>query len=80
MLIRTILPAGAFHARPDRIGRTNSSIHVLGACCIAWYTVWSTARGEPFLGRYAGLGVGIGLRADRRAAPSASVADAISED
>lgn len=75
VLILTIDPAGAFHARPDRIGRVNSSIRNRGLPWIAAYDSWSTVNGDPALGRYAGVGVGIDFREARRAAPDS--ADAI---
>ena len=61
VLIRITDPAGAFHARPERMGKMKDSHNVRGACCIESYSCRSTVNGEPAVGRYAGRGVGMGL-------------------
>lgn len=73
VVMRTMLPAGASHAFPDRIGMVNSWIKTRGADWIVAYAVWSTVNGEPALGRYAGTGLGMGCLACRRSAGVASM-------
>jgi hypothetical protein len=54
--------AGAFHARPERMGKMKDSVSVLGAVWMLEYSSRSTVSGEPAVGRYAGRGAGMGLR------------------
>jgi len=74
VLIRMILFAGAFHARPDLMGRVKDSTRVLGPCWIAWYKSLSTDSGDPAFARYAGTGGFNGFRSRRRSSPDFSAA------
>ena len=64
--MRTIEPAGAFHARPERMGSKKESINSRGAFWTEVYKSRSTLSGDPAVGRYAGTGLGIALRASSR--------------
>ena len=68
MLIRTMEPAGAFQAFPDRMGRTNSSMRTRGAFWTVSYKSRGTVSAEPAEGRYAGTGFGTGFRDRSRSA------------
>lgn len=72
VLIRTTDPAGARHAFPDRMGSVISSSNRRGAAWILAYKALSTVNGDPSFPRYAGTGVGMGLRDLRRSASSIS--------
>ena len=63
MLILTIDLAGAFQPRPERMGMVKDSTRTLLAFWIERYSAWSTANGDPAVGRYAGCGGGIGFLA-----------------
>ena len=63
MLMRTIEPAGAIHARPERMGSKKESVNSRGASWTEVYKSRLTLSGDPAVGRYAGTGWGIALRA-----------------
>lgn len=67
--MRTIEPAGAFHARPERMGSKKESINSRGAFWTEVYKLRSTLSGDPAVGKYAGTGFGIALRALSRSSP-----------
>ena len=58
--------AGQRKAVPLRIGRVVEKSGTRGDALMFSYNALSTARGEPAVGRYAGLGVGMGPRAFER--------------
>jgi hypothetical protein len=68
-----MLFAGAFQARPERIGKTNESTSFLPPCWIEAYKLSSTVRGDSAVGRYAGYGVGRGFLAFKRSSPEGKV-------
>ena len=58
--------AGQRKAVPLRMGRVVEKSGTRGDALMRSYNASSTARGEPAVARYAGLGVGMGLRAFER--------------
>ena len=58
--------AGQQKAAPLRIGNVVEKSGIRGDALIFSYKALSALSGEPAVGRYAGLGVGIGFRVFKR--------------